>query len=309
MPTYKYTHEPYKTQKSRYTCPECDEPKKFTRYIDTETNEHLADHVGKCDRENNCGYHYTPKHYFAANPALKPTKKREPKPIPPPQKPDYIPEKLFKKSLNRTELNDFVEYLCSIFDDKKVNELIEDYYIGTAKHWPHATIFWQIDRKENVRTGKIMLYDPYTGKRVKQPYAHVAWAHTLLKLPKYNLQQVFFGEHLIYPGGKEIIAIVESEKTAVIAKGFMPEHIWVAAGSLEGLTYEKCRVLHGRQVMLVPDLDAYPKWEKKLNQLKAKMPGTRFGMGQFLKDLTPEEQTPGMDIADWLISVHSSESV
>jgi hypothetical protein len=148
MPTYKYTLEPYKTQKSRYTCPECDEPKKFTRYIDTETNEHLADHVGKCDRENNCGYHYTPKHYFAANPALKPTKKREPKPIPPPQKPDYIPEKLFKKSLNRTELNDFVEYLCSIFDDKKVNELIEDYYIGTAKHWPHATIFWQVDRKE-----------------------------------------------------------------------------------------------------------------------------------------------------------------
>jgi hypothetical protein len=51
MPTYKYTLEPYKTQKSRYTCPECDEPKKFTRYIDTETNEHLADHVGKCDRE------------------------------------------------------------------------------------------------------------------------------------------------------------------------------------------------------------------------------------------------------------------
>ncbi|NNU33449.1 hypothetical protein HK413_03430 [Mucilaginibacter sp. S1162] len=130
----------------------------------------------------------------------------------------------------------------------------------------------------------------------------------MLKLPKYNLQQVFFGEHLIYPGGKEIIAIVESEKTAVIAAGYMPEHIWVAAGSLEGLTYEKCRILHGRQVMLVPDLDAYPKWEKKMNQLKAKMPGTRFGMGKFLQDLSPEEQTPGMDIADWLVSIHSSQS-
>jgi hypothetical protein len=96
---------------------------------------------------------------------------------------------------------------------------------------------------------------------------------------------------LITPATKKIIAIVESEKTAVIAAGFMPEHIWVAAGSLEGLTYEKCRVLHGRQVMFVPDFDAYPKWEKKLNQLKAKMPGTRFGMGKFLQDLTPAEQT------------------
>jgi hypothetical protein len=309
MNTHRYTLEPYKTQKSRYTCPECGEPKKFTRYIDTETNEHLADHVGKCDRETNCGYHFTPKNYFAANPMLKPGKRREPKPIPPPQKPDYIPEKLFEKSLNRVEKNDFIEYLCSIFEPETVNELLEKYYIGTAKHWPHATIWWQIDRKDNVRTGKIMLYDPYTGKRIKQPYAHIAWAHTLLKLPKYNLQQCFFGEHLIYPGGKEIIAIVESEKTAVIAAGFMPEHIWVAAGSLEGLAYEKCRILYGRQVMLVPDLDAYPKWEKKMNQLKAKMPGTRFGMGKFLQDLPPEEQTPGMDIADWLVSVRQSESV
>jgi hypothetical protein len=310
MPTYKYTLEPYKSPKSRYTCPECGEAKKFTRYIDTDTNEHLADHVGKCDRESNCGYHFTPKQYFAANPNLKPMKTRDPKPIPPPQAPDFIPTKLFEKSLNRPlELNDFVEYLSSLFDHETLNRLIEDYNIGTAKLWPHATIFWQVDRKDRVRTGKIMLYDPYTGKRVKQPYAHIAWAHTLLKQPRYNLYQCFFGEHLIIPGDKKIICIVESEKTAVIAAGFMPEHIWVAAGSLEGLTYEKCRVLHGRQVMLVPDLDAYPKWEKKLNQLKAKMPGTRIGMGKFLQDLSPEEQTPGMDIADWLISVHSSESI
>ncbi len=302
MTTYKYTLEPYKTPKSRYTCPQCDERKKFTRYIDTETNEHLADHVGKCDRETSCGYHFTPKQYFAANPTLKPVKRREPKPEALPEQPSYIPKKLFEKSLNRAEKNDFVEYLQSIFDAEKVNTLLEDYYIGTAKHWPFSTIWWQVDRKENVRTGKIMLYDPYTGKRVKEPYPHIAWAHNLLDVPKYNLQQVFFGEHLIYPGGKEIICIVESEKTAVIAAGFMPEHIWVAAGSLEGLTYQKCRVLHGRQVMLVPDLDAYPKWEKKMNQLKAKMPGTRFGMGQFLQDLPPEEQFPGMDLADWLVA-------
>ncbi|NNU33448.1 hypothetical protein HK413_03425 [Mucilaginibacter sp. S1162] len=175
MTTHRYTLEPYKTKKSRYTCPQCDEPHKFTRYIDTETGEHLAGHVGKCDRETNCGYHFTPKQYFAANPALKPTKKREPKYIPPPQKPDFIPTKLFEKSLNRPpELNDFVEYLSGIFDHETLNRLIEDYHIGTAKLWPHATIFWQVDRKDRVRTGKIMLYDPYTGKRVKQPYAHIA---------------------------------------------------------------------------------------------------------------------------------------
>jgi hypothetical protein len=309
MPNFKYALEPYKTPASRYACPECGVPKKFTRYIDTETNDYLADYVGKCDRDSSCGYHYTPKKYYAVNPAIKLTKTLRNLPAPSTFQPSYIPQKLYERSLNRSpELNDFLEYLSSIFDDGIVNKLIEDYNIGTAKYWPHATIFWQVDRKYKVRTGKIMLYDPYTGKRVKQPYAHVTWAHTLLKKPNYNLQQVFFGEHLIAPGDTKIVCIVESEKTAIIAAGYLPEHTWVAAGSLEGLTLEKCRVLHGRQVMLVPDLDAYPKWEKKMNHLKGKMPGTRFGMGKFLQDLSPEEQTPGMDIADWLISVRQSES-
>jgi hypothetical protein len=306
MATYRYTLEPYKTKKSRYACPSCEATNKFTRYIDTETNQHLADHVGKCDREESCGYHFTPKQYFAANPDFKPVSVRQKNQTPVLLKPGFIPKKLYQKSLKLYEKNDFVEYLSGLFDNETLNRLIEDYHIGTAKHWPHATIFWQVDRKDNVRTGKIMLYDPYTGKRVKQPYAHIAWAHTLLKEPNYNLKQCFFGEDLIYPGCKKIIAIVESEKTAVIAAGFMPEYVWVAAGSLDGLTYEKCRVLHGHEVILFPDADAYPKWEAKLKQLRVKMPGTRFGMADYLADVPTEKRIPGMDVADWLIGEQQS---
>ena len=39
----------------------------FTRYIDTETNQYIADDVGKCNRLDKCGYHYTPKQYFSDN--------------------------------------------------------------------------------------------------------------------------------------------------------------------------------------------------------------------------------------------------
>ncbi|MES2377046.1 MAG: DUF6371 domain-containing protein [Bacteroidota bacterium] len=308
MSNYRYTLEPYKNLKSRHTCPECFERKKFTRYIDNETGNHLADQVGKCDREESCGYHFTPKQYFAANPDLKAAKEERPAPPPEELKPDFIPQKLFEKSLNHYEKNDFVEYLDSLFDYKTLDGLIEDYHIGTAKHWPHATIFWQVDRKGNVRTGKIMLYDPYTGKRVKEPYNHIAWAHTLLKQPKYVLKQCFFGEHLIYPGCKKIIAIVESEKTAIIAAGYMPEYVWVAAGSLEGLTYDKCRILYGYQVILFPDADGYPKWEARMKQLRAKMPETSFGMANYLADVPPEKRTPGMDVADWLIANKSSKN-
>ncbi|MDB5159627.1 MAG: hypothetical protein JWR50_4334 [Mucilaginibacter sp.] len=308
MPTYRYTLEPYKNSKSRYSCPDCEAPKKFTRYIDTETNLHLADHVGKCDREESCGYHFTPKQFFEAHPKnFKLPQPRKIKPAPVLLRPGFIPKKLYQKSLKHYEKNDFVEYLSGLFDRKTLDNLIEDYHIGTAKHWPHATIFWQVDRKANVRTGKIMLYDPYTGKRVKQPYAHIAWVHTLLKEPDFNLKQCFFGEDLIYPGCKQIVAIVESEKTAVIAAGFMPDYIWVAAGSLEGLTYEKCRVLHGMDVILFPDADAYPKWEAKAKQLRIKLPGTRFGIADYLADVPPEQRTPGMDIADWLIATQQPE--
>ena len=37
--------------------------------IDTENNNnYLSERVGKCNRLDKCGYHYTPKQYFADNP-------------------------------------------------------------------------------------------------------------------------------------------------------------------------------------------------------------------------------------------------
>ncbi len=43
-------------------------------------------------------------------------------------------------------------------------------------------VFWQVDVKGRIRTGKIMLYDPKTGHRVKEPHSYVCWVHSELKL-------------------------------------------------------------------------------------------------------------------------------
>ena len=49
--------------------PQCGRKHTFTRYIDTENNnQYLSERVGKCNRLDKCGYHYTPKQYFTDNP-------------------------------------------------------------------------------------------------------------------------------------------------------------------------------------------------------------------------------------------------
>jgi hypothetical protein len=322
MTTHRYHLEPYKTIQSRHTCPECGARKKFTRYIDAETRTHLAPHVGKCDREESCGYHYTPKQYFEATGQNRtfsgtPAYLRKPAPVAPP--PSTIPQHLFTQSLKGYEHNHLVQFLHTLFDDDTVNQLVNAYHIGTSKHWPGATVFWQVDGKQKVRTGKIMLYDGYTGKRIKHPYPHITWAHVLVGngqysvssnqtahcppvTANYNLKQCLFGEHLLNQYPHKVVAIVESEKTALIAAGFMPEYLWLAAGSLEGLSYQKCRVLKGRNIMLYPDIDGFRKWQDKMLELNRRLPEANFNLSHYLQQNVPRNHhTTGMDIADYFI--------
>lgn len=72
-------------------------------------------------------------------------------------------------------------------------------------------------------------------------------------LKNFNLSQCFFGEHQLAkePAAKDI-AIVESEKTAIIATVYLPDFIWLAAGQLNGLTLEKFKPLAGRRITLSP---------------------------------------------------------
>jgi hypothetical protein len=60
--------EPYTGRLSRHYCPRCKQDKSFTLYIDGQTNRPIHRSVGRCNRENSCAYHYTPREYFRDNP-------------------------------------------------------------------------------------------------------------------------------------------------------------------------------------------------------------------------------------------------
>jgi hypothetical protein len=236
MNIHRYILEPYKGMNTRYHCPSCQPKEKtFSRYIDTQTGTHLAPSVGRCNRESSCGYHYTPKQYFQDNHISIDTPPFKlpcnPHSVIPKQKPvSFIPVEVFKASLQSHEPNNFIKFLLDLFGVEITKGLISIYFIATSTHWNGATIFWQIDIKGKIRTGKIMLYDPTTGKRVKEPYNHIAWEHTALKQPEFELKQCLFGEHLLQDKTKPV-AIVESEKTAVIASVYFPKVIWLAVVS------------------------------------------------------------------------------
>jgi hypothetical protein len=181
-------------------------------------------------------------------------------------------------------------YLIGLIGLTETEALWNKYPFGSADNWKGATIFWQVDINKKIRAGKIMLYNPNTGKRVKEPINYFSWVH-----PE-DWQACFFGEHLLN-GNTKPINIVESEKTAIIASFVYPEFIWLASGGKEGLNKDKCKVLEQRDVTLYPDADGFGAWSKiarqrgyKINRLiEVKATSTE----RFLK----------IDLADMLIPI------
>ena len=309
MSKYRYTLEPYKGSSSRFRCPECGNGRKFSRYIDVNTGEYVADHVGRCDRENNCGYHLVPGQFFAEggkapDEGTPPRRQVQLEERVLPSGAANVPDSLFKGSLKKYEENKFVFYLRNIFGWEITEQLIRRYFIGTSKHWPGATVFWQIEDVGKVRAGKIMLYNSDTGKRVKEPKNYVSWVHVVhpeLKNSGYNLRQCLFGEHLL-KGNKKPVAIVESEKTAIVASVYFPQYAWLATGGASNLSTNLFKVLQGREVYLFPDLKAYESWRKKADELLLLLPGTKFkASGLLEKHAKAEDRQQGLDLADYLV--------
>lgn len=232
----------------------------------------------------------------------------KPRPVPPQLKPvSFIPVEVFKASLNPKafETNHFVAFLIDLFGAKVASQLVSSYFIGSSKHWNGATVFWQIDLKGKVRTGKIIQYEIINSdnsvigkdcKRVKTNKPPVYWEHTALKITDFK--QCLFGEHLLIDTTKPI-ALVESEKTAVIASVYLPQFIWLAVGSLTNLNAEKCSTLKGRKVVLFPDLNGFEKWSSKAKELEHL---AKFKVSDLLeRKATEAERKQGLDLADYLL--------
>lgn len=305
MEYFRFTLERYRGISTRHTCPSCGRNRCFARYIDQEGEITFPDEVGRCDHEESCGYHLTPKAYFEQEPSaleqLSELSERRSYTPPPPRETCYMSREIMEQSLKLYESNHLFQFLSEKLGKESALSLMKLYRVGSSKHWPGATVFWQIDNDGRIRTGKIMLYNPMTGKRIKEPFNHISWAHSLLYNKDYCLKQCFFGEHLLREHTDKVVAIVESEKTALIAAHHLPQFVWIASGGKHGcLGSDALKVLQGRQVVLFPDTGATEYWQSKVPQMEAL--GIDVKIFNYLEQEANEEaRQSGFDIADYLL--------
>lgn len=101
-----------------------------------------------------------------------------------------------------------------------------------------------------------------------RPPGRFTWVHSLMKQSghlqrDWKLTQCLFGEHLLLENPGMPVALVESEKTAVICAGLMPRYLWLAIGGKSCIN-DRLLVLKGRKIIAFPDIDGFREWTEKL---------------------------------------------
>jgi hypothetical protein len=221
---------------------------------------------------------------------------KEPDPVAPSYHSATLQTELIRDYKN-TNFDNLTSFLVDQFTFDEVDKAVSMYYLtGTKYFWNDATIFWQVDEKERIRAAKIMLYDRKSGKRVKEPYNHINWLHNAIKEPDFNLCQCLFGLHLINEDYQKDIAIVESEKTAIMMSIFLPEFIWIATGSQSNFKLKLLEPLKKRNVYAFPDKGEYNKWSKVATDLNSQ--GFKIGVSDLLEQT---EYNNGFDLADYYL--------
>ncbi len=299
--------ETYRGTKSRHACPACNSKGMFVRYVGDD-GEYLSTDVGRCNRESKCGYHKKPGQYFAEQGISRQgfNPKRRLKPIykaqvltEKPKSFDFITPEHLKLTLGNYGRNAFVQFLLNLFPDcaGEIQAVLKMYLVGTFDDY---TCFPQIDRLNRVCRGKLIRFNRATGKRLKGDYDTSSLVRKLRLKEDFNYKQIFFGEHLLTKYPDKPIAVVESEKTAIIAHLCLPEFVWLGSNSKSWLKAERLQRLGQRQIILYPDADGFDLWQEIAS--RARLQGLQVKVSNLIENhAAAEQKANGYDLADYLI--------
>ena len=283
----------------KFICPNCNK-KRFVKYIDV-NHTYLSEQFGRCDRQVNCGFFNPPnfsnfeKSYLDVVCSTK-NKKMPAKQI------SFIDNKTVQASLSGYNINGLYQFLITHYPEKDVKSTFDKYKVGTSKKWGGSTIFWQIDYNQKIRSGKVIKYNKRTGKRIKHPRPLITWAHCILALKPFVLEQVIFGEHLLFKiDDKAPICIVESEKTAIVCDIMHSDFIWLATGASNQFKKDNLKRLRNREVIIFPDTDMHYEWSEKAKLFTKELNMKIHVSNLVLNFSITFDQKGGYDLADILM--------
>ncbi len=216
-----------------------------------------------------------------------------------PEVPSFHSRETVDTTLKNYGNNNLILFCKKLFPKKDVERHAQTYGVGTSsKLGGKSTVFWQQDRINNVRAGKIIKYDSTTGKRLKYPQVttDAIWVHSFLETQNFNLQQCLFGLHLITSDMDKDIAIVESEKTAFIMSLVDDSVIYLATGGKSNFNLNMLRPLKGRTVTAYPDNGEFELWKSTADSLRQH--GLVIQVSQIMES---PEKDKGWDLADEVI--------
>lgn len=253
--------------------------------------------------------------------------------------PNFLPMDAVRAAHAHAHETDLFAYIAKEFGESAARFIFGVYMVGASKHTApngyRATAFPYISTAQKVVDCKLFHIDPTTGSRKtaaplrswtdrdgKPQELQSSWALAEMNadrrrrnLPELNRAQwCNFGDHLLSERPTAEVCLVESEKTALIAALTYPDRVWIAVGSKNNLTPERCATYMGREVILFPDRDNYndkPRKdgygiEKGWRTLARELTAT----GLRLRIDTTTERHPGNpndDIADLILRYRHGE--
>lgn len=218
------------------------------------------------------------------------------------------------------EQTNLYSYLCQLWHKEDVKRVMDAYKVGRGhfmnppnskynntdswcmnpnpcklQNCTESSAFPSIDANGNVVAIKLIPYPKEDHHRIKG----VTDGASLYWFKPNSHVGAYFGTHLLASDTSKPIAIVESEKSAIIGTLFMPSYIWIATAGATNLSPDRMEAdaLRGRELHIFPDTDHMAEWSAVADRLRESGFKVKY-RDEVMKQFPPASK---LDIADIIV--------